>query len=147
MVTQRDEYRSLYQSYLEACNEHDFDRMQSFYTSTITVNDVPMDAAAVTAQLVPIVSAFPDWHWNVRHLVIDGDAIALHFSVTGSHRGTFLGIEATGRHVTISEFTLYLVEGGKFAKVWDFAYTDEILRQIGAEAGAASSTFADQAQS
>ena len=42
-MTQRNEYRSLYLSYLKYCNEHDFDRMASFYTPTIKVNDAPMD--------------------------------------------------------------------------------------------------------
>jgi predicted ester cyclase len=104
VVTQRDEHRSLYLSYLRYCNEHDFDRMASFYTSTIKVNDVPMDPAAVTAQFAPLISAFPDWHWEIRHIVVDGDYIAVHFTVTGTHRGAFQGIEATDRRVTISEF-------------------------------------------
>jgi hypothetical protein len=33
--------------------------------------------------------------------------------------------------VTISEFTLYRVEGGKFAEIWDYADTDAVMRQIG----------------
>ena len=131
MVTQRDEHRSLYLSYLRYCNEHDFDRMASFYTSTIKVNDVPMDPAAVTAQFAPLISAFPDWHWQIRHIVVDSDYIAVHFTVTGTHRGAFQGIEATGRRVTISEFTLYRVEDGKFAEVWDLANMDAVMRQIG----------------
>jgi predicted ester cyclase len=102
-MTQRNEHRSLYLSYLEYCNEHDFDRMASFYASTIKVNDVPMDSAAVAAQFALLFSAFPDWHWEIRHLVVDGDYIALHFTVTGTHLGAFQGIEATGRRVTISE--------------------------------------------
>ena len=61
-MTQRDEHRSLYLSYLEYCNEHDVDRMASFYTSTIRVNDVSMGPAAVAAQFPPLFSAFPDWH-------------------------------------------------------------------------------------
>lgn len=130
-MTQRDEYRSLYLSYLEHCNEHDFDRMASFYTPTIKVNDVPMDPAAVTAQFVPLISAFPDWHWEMRHLVVDGDDIAVHFTVTGTHRGAFQGIEATGRRVGVSEFTLYRVEDGKFAEVWDLTDMDAVMRQIG----------------
>lgn len=117
-------------SYLDACNAHDFDRMASFYTSTIRVNDIPMDATEVTTQFVPLVSAFPDWHWEVRHLVVDGDYIALHFEVTGSHRGTFQGIEATGRRVAISQFTLYRVQSGKFSEVWDFADMNEVMKQI-----------------
>jgi predicted ester cyclase len=131
LVTQRDEYRSLYLSYLKYCNEHDLDRMASFYTSTIKVNDVLMDPAAVAAQFAPLISAFPDWHWEIRHLVIDGDYISAHFTVTGTQRGAFQGIEATGRRVTITDFTLYRVEDGKFAEVWDLADMDEVMRQIG----------------
>ena len=130
MVTQPDEYRSLYLAYLKCCNEHDLDGMASFYTPTIKVNDVPMEPAAVTAQFAPVISAFPDWHWEIRHLVVDGDYIALHFTVTGTHRGTFQGIEATGRQVTISEFTLYRVEDGKFTEVWDLTDMDAVMRQI-----------------
>jgi predicted ester cyclase len=105
--------------------------MASFYTSTIKVNDVPMDPPAVTAQFEPLISAFPDWHWEMRHIVVDGDYIAVHFTVTGTHRGAFQGIEATGRRVTISEFTLYHLEDGKFAEVWDLADMDTVMRQIG----------------
>jgi predicted ester cyclase len=76
-VTQREEHRSLYLSYLEYCNEHDFDRMASFYTSTIKVNDVPMDPAAVAAQFALLFSAFPDWHWEIRRLVVDGESAAI----------------------------------------------------------------------
>jgi predicted ester cyclase len=81
------------------------------------VNDTLMDPAAVRAQFAPLISAFPDWHWEIPHLIVDGDYIAVHFTVTGTDRGAFQGIEATGRRVTTSEFTLYHLKDGKFAKV------------------------------
>ncbi|MET9026378.1 ester cyclase [Nocardia sp. NPDC004168] len=131
MLTKRDEHRSRYLSYLERCNEHDFDGMATFYTPTIKVNDVPMDPVAVTTQFSHLFAAFPDWHWDMRNLLVDGDYIALHFTVTGTHRGAFRGIEATGRRVTISELTLYRLEDGKFAEVWDQADMDALMKQIG----------------
>jgi predicted ester cyclase len=70
-MTQREEHRSLYLSYLEYCNKHDLDRMASFYTSTIKVNEVPKEPAAVAAQFTPLFSAFPDWHWEIRNLVVE----------------------------------------------------------------------------
>ena len=130
-MTQRDEHRSLYLSYLEYCNNHDVDRMASFYTSTIKVNDVPMSPAAVAAQFTTLFSAFPDWHWQIRNLVVDDEYIAVHFTVTGTHRGTFDGSQATGRPVTTSEFTFYRVEDGKFAEVWDLSDMDAVMKQIG----------------
>ena len=129
-MTQCEKLRSLYLSYLECCNEHDVDRMASFYASTIKVNDVPMGPAGVAAQFAPLFSAFPDWHWEMRHLVVDGDYIALHFTVTRTHRGSFQGIKATGRRVTTVEFTLYRLEDDKFAEVWDLTDMDAVMREI-----------------
>ncbi|OJZ65861.1 hypothetical protein BRW65_27455 [Mycobacterium paraffinicum] len=129
-MTQLHDYRSLYNSYLEYCNEHDFDSMASFYTPTIKVNGVPMDPASVTEQFAPLISAFPDWHWEMRHIVVDEENIVVHFEVTGTHRGTFQGIAATGRGVSISEFTLYRLEDGKFAEVWDLVDMAALMKQI-----------------
>lgn len=129
-MTQGDDYRSLYLSYLKYCNDHDFDSMASFYTPTIKVNDAPMEPAAVTAQFAPLISAFPDWHWEMRHIVVDDDNIVVHFKVTGTHLGAFQGIEATGRRVSVSEFTLYHLESGKFAEVWDLLDMTALLKQI-----------------
>jgi predicted ester cyclase len=117
----RSEMRKLYEGYLQACNAHDFDTMATYYSRNIRVNDAPMDPDAVAKQFAPIVSAFPDWHWHVRNIAIEDDLISLHFTVTGTHRGAFEGLGPTGRRVTITEFTLYRVEGGKFADVWDLA--------------------------
>jgi hypothetical protein len=92
---------------------------------------LPMTPADVAAQFAPLVTAFPDWHWQMRHIVIDGDDIVVHFTVTGTHRGPFRGIEATGRRIKTSEFTMYHVSDGKFAGVWDLLDVDTIMQQIG----------------
>lgn len=124
------EVRSLYLSYLQRCNEHDFDGMESFYAPTIKVNDSPMNPADVAGQFAPITAAFPDWHWEVRNLVIDGDLIAVHFQVTGTHQGTFGDVEPTGRRVSITQFTFYRLDDGKIAEVWDHADMDAVMKQI-----------------
>lgn len=130
-MSQHDEYRSLYLSYLKCCNEHDLDGMAAFYAPMMKVNGVPMEPTAVTAQFEPTISGFPDWHWDMEHLVIDGDDIVVHFTVTGTHQGAFEGIAATGRRVTISQFTLYRVDDGKFSEVWDLVDTNALMKQIG----------------
>jgi predicted ester cyclase len=130
-VTRHDEYRSLYLSYLKCCNDHDLEGMASFYAPTMKVNGIPMEPTAVTAQFEPTIAGFPDWHWDMQHIVIDGDDIAVHFMVTGTHQGAFEGIEATGRPVTVSQFTLYRLHDGKFAEVWDLVDTNALMKQIG----------------
>lgn len=129
----REDHETLYQAYLECCNAHDFDGMTTFYTPTLMVNDTPIPAGAVTEQFAPLVHAFPDWRWEVRSLVTERDLISLHFTVTGTHLATFQGIEATGRRIAVQEFTLYRVEGGKFAQVWDLLDVNSLLGQIGGD--------------
>jgi predicted ester cyclase len=125
-----DEHRSLYLSYIEYCNAHDFNAMEKFYASPININDKPWSPSEVTAQFKPLVAAFPDWHWTIRHLTIENGYIALHSSVTGTHQGEFRGIQATGRHVTTSQFTLYRLEDGKFTDVWDLIDINSVVDEI-----------------
>ena len=130
-MTQHNEHRCLYLSYLKCCNDHDLEGMASFYASTMKVNGVPMEPAAVTAQFEPTIAGFPDWHWDMQHIVIDGDDIVVHFMVTGTHQGAFAGIGATGRPVRVSQFTLYRLDDGKFAEVWDLVDMNALMKQIG----------------
>ncbi|MEW5812763.1 MAG: ester cyclase [Actinomycetota bacterium] len=129
-MSTRAELEALYSSYLDACNAHDLARMSTFYSPDIKVNDAPMQHDAVAAQFAPIFAAFPDWHWTVRNLAIDGDLISLHFTVTGTHRGTYLDLPATHRRVAITQFTLYRVTDGLFADVWDLADMAAIPGQL-----------------
>ncbi len=129
--TKIEEYRALYRSYLQHCNSHNFESMESFYTSPLNVNDEPWSPKKVTAQFKPLIAAFPDWHWEVRNLTIEGDYLALHFKVTGTHQGNFQGIGPTGRRITTSQFTLYHVVDGKFADVWDLVDMESVMKQIG----------------
>jgi len=130
MAGQEDANRALYEKYLVLCNAHDFDGMQDFYTSPITINDEPWAPSKVTDQFKPIIAAFPDFRWHVRHLGADGAFLYLHFKITATHRSEFQGIAPTGRQVTTTEFTIYQVKEGKFTAVWDHLDVDSMVKQI-----------------
>jgi steroid delta-isomerase-like uncharacterized protein len=44
-------------------------------------------------------AGFPDIHWVVEEMVAEGDKVVTRFTWTGTHRGEFLGVPATGRSV------------------------------------------------
>jgi steroid delta-isomerase-like uncharacterized protein len=46
-------------------------------------------------------SAFPDLHFFVEEQIADGDKVLTRFEWTGTHRGEFVGIPATGRSVKV----------------------------------------------
>jgi hypothetical protein len=60
---------------------------------------------------------FPDIHLTVEDRIFGGDKVVARNTWTGTHRGTFLGVEPTGKQVTINTIDIWRVEGGKFAAV------------------------------
>ncbi|MEM5313002.1 ester cyclase [Paraburkholderia sp. JHI869] len=46
-------------------------------------------------------AAFPDMHWRVEEQLTEGERVLTRFEWTGTHRGTFLGVDATGRSVKV----------------------------------------------
>lgn len=119
-----------YRRYLERCNEHRFDTLGEFVAQDVIVNDAPQGLPAYVAGLEAVARAFPDYHWELRHLLVDGDVIAAHFTDTGTHRGAFLGVAATGRAVTTTELAVYHVAQERIERVWVAADNATLLAQL-----------------
>ena len=57
-------------------------------------------------------TAFPDLHFAVEEQITEGDKVATRFEWTGTQRGEFIGIPATGRSVKVWGVVIdRLVEG------------------------------------
>jgi len=65
-------------------------------------------------------AAFPDWRHEVQRdsLIAEGDLVAGRWKLEATHRGNFLGIEATGRHVVMDEAGIMRIVGGKMVEGW-----------------------------
>ena len=126
----KNELAEFYRRYNACCNEHRYDDLGEFVAPGVVINgtDRGLDAYAEGQRIV--VSGFPDFHWELRHLVIDAPWIAAHLTDTGTHRGTFFGVEPTGRAVSIEEFAFYRVEAGRIAEVWGMTFHVELLDQL-----------------
>ncbi|WP_233885495.1 ester cyclase [Paraburkholderia flagellata] len=46
-------------------------------------------------------AAFPDMHWRVEEQLTEGDRVLTRFEWTGTHKGAFLGVDATGRSIKV----------------------------------------------
>jgi len=126
----RSEVAAFYRHYLAVCNAHAFDRLSAFVAEDVWVNDRWQGLTAYVAGLRAVVRAFPDYHWQLRGLLIDGDSIAAHFTDTGTHRGEFMSVAPTGRQVTTSEFAVYRLERERIAQVWVTADNLRLLEQL-----------------
>ena len=121
---------AFYRRYLDACNAHDFDALDRFVAADVEVNGEWQGLSDYVVGLREVVRGFPDYHWDLRHLMVAGDRIAAHFVDTGTHRGEAFGVPATGRSVRIQEFAFYRLAGGVIAEVWVATDNLTLLRQI-----------------
>jgi aspartyl-tRNA synthetase len=125
-----DGLAAFYRRYNACCNEHRFDDLAEFVARDVMVNGTDRGLDAYAEELRVVVRGFPDCHWDLRHLVVDPPWIAAHFADTGTHRGPFLGVPATGRSVSVQEFACYRVDAGRIAEVWGTADDLHLLQQL-----------------
>jgi predicted ester cyclase len=128
--TTSDDLAAFYRAYNACCNAHDFEALGEFVAPDVVVNGTEHGLAAYISGLSGIVRAFPDYRWDLQHLLIDGSWIAAHFHDTGTHRDAFLGMSATGRPVSTQEFAVYRVCEGRIVEVWVAADNLRLLEQL-----------------
>jgi predicted ester cyclase len=126
----RRDIESFYRRYNRRCNDHEFDLLGEFVAERVEVNGRTQDLDGYIADLRAVVRAFPDYRWEIRHLLVDGDWVSAHFHDTGTHRGTYLGVPATGRVVSTQEFALYRVFNDRIVEVWVTADDLHLLNQL-----------------
>jgi steroid delta-isomerase-like uncharacterized protein len=75
--------------------------------------------------------AFPDFSAAIRYMVAEGDLVATYKTFSGTHEGEFMGIPATGKHLTFDAFDLLRLRGGKVVDHWVVLDVAGLLRQMG----------------
>jgi predicted ester cyclase len=124
------ELAAFYRRYNACCNEHRLADLGEFVAHDVVVNGSERRLDAYADALRPVVLAFPDFRWQLQHLMVDAPWIAVHLTDAGTHRATFLGVEATGRTVSTEEFAFYRIAAGRIAEVWGTAFHAHLVEQL-----------------
>lgn len=75
--------------------------------------------------------AFPDMRVEVEKLVADEDNVAFAYTLTGTHKGDFMGVEGTNNHVKVRGMQISRFKDGKMVERWGSSDELGILKQIG----------------
>jgi len=106
-----------------------------YYTSDFIFHNlagVDMTRAKQMQSDIELVSAFPDSSYQIDDILAEGDRVAIRVTMNGIHRGTFMGIPPTGKHVVGKGEEIYRVTGGKIAESWCIIDAHGLLNQLGA---------------
>jgi steroid delta-isomerase-like uncharacterized protein len=80
-------------------------------------------------------AAFPDLEWVVDEMVAEREMVASRFTWRGTHRGSFLGVPATGKQVTVTGMVFDRVVGGQLVESQILTDTLSLLTQLGVMSG------------
>jgi steroid delta-isomerase-like uncharacterized protein len=136
-ISKQEQNKQLVRQFFEASDHQDAEMMDQLVSSTnysLHFSGMPpMDWNTNKEQfLAPFNKAFPDLRRNIVDMVAEGDKVAVSINVTGTYKGEFQGIPATGKQVSFTAMDILTIIDGKITEEWATADMMGLMQQIGA---------------
>jgi steroid delta-isomerase-like uncharacterized protein len=77
-------------------------------------------------------AAFSHTELTIEQLVTEGDTVSAHWTLTGTHTGSFVGVSPTGKRVQVAGMEINRIIDGKIVEIWRLSDTMTLMQQIGA---------------
>ena len=113
----REQMIARYAAYLDVCNRHAWQDLAPFLADTVVVNGQARTRGEYAADLAELDETFPDYRWELRRAVVEGDWVAVHLRDFGTRTGTFRGVLGDGSQVETDEFDMYRFVDGLIHEV------------------------------
>lgn len=130
----RDQAKSLVEDFFEAVNRGALERFDQLvhpdYKDHLA-GQLP-GREAVREYFKSIRVTFPDLIMTILATVAEGDRIAVHNRIEGTHTGPMGDVPPTGRRMSVEAFQLYRIENGQLAEHWEVADVASLMRQLSA---------------
>jgi steroid delta-isomerase-like uncharacterized protein len=104
-------------------NERRLDRLGDFFAADYvehnqTVASFGKGVAGYQAFLGHLFAGYPDDKVTIDQLVASPDWVSYRATETGTNKGTFLNIPATGKQATWTEIQFFRIANGKIVEHW-----------------------------
>lgn len=101
------------------------------YRRHLSPADEPLDREGQRERIVGFRAAFPDIHFSVEDIVASGERVVFRAVLSGTHRGDFMGVAATGRRISVALMDMVRFDdSGRFAEQWGGPDLWDIRRQL-----------------
>ena len=136
-LSKQERNKQLVRQFFEASDRQDAEMMDQLVSSTnysLHFSGMPPRNWNTNKEqfLAPFNKAFPDLRRNIVDMVAEGDKVAVSINVTGTYKGEFQGIPATGKQVSFTAMDILTIIDGKITEEWATADMMGLMQQIGA---------------
>lgn len=78
-----------------------------------------------------LFAAFPDLRLEIEQMLASGDFVVTRYRVSGTHKGTYAGITATNKRVSIQGCGVAEIRNGKAVRNKVYADNVTLFQQLG----------------
>jgi steroid delta-isomerase-like uncharacterized protein len=126
----------------EAINQGKLDVLREVFAPNVQDHDPAPDQGAGPDGFISFFTnlreAFPDLKIAPEETVADEEKVAIAYTMTGTHKGNFLGIPATGKKIKARGVQIARFKDGKIVERWGSSDELGILKQVGGVKGVQS---------
>ena len=130
-----EENKALVRRFYEELNKGNMDIIDELFATNPTYHGpIPSGesgSARTKRGLSEWRSAFPGIEFVIEDQIAEGDKVVSRVSYTGTHKGEFMGLPATGNHFATSAVVIFRITGGKINETWLLRDDLSMLLQLG----------------
>jgi steroid delta-isomerase-like uncharacterized protein len=130
-----EENKAIAKQAVEAINAGDFAKLESLVAPDAADHAVPPGMPptreSATQFLTMFRGAFPDLTYTLEDVIAEGDRVVQRATASGTMKGDFLGMPATGKSATWAEIHIVRVNDGKIVEHWASVDQLGMLQQLG----------------
>ena len=79
------------------------------------------------------LNAFPDMHFTIDDIFVEGDKVAVRYTLSGTHKGELWGVPPTNKKGTMWVIEISHIVGGKVVEVWARFDTLSFMKELGSK--------------
>jgi steroid delta-isomerase-like uncharacterized protein len=93
---------------------------------------MPNDREGVKVLTSLLRSAFPDFKATIDDVLAEGDKVVMRQTWSGTQKGEFMGVPATGKRVSFGVIDIVRFANGKVVEHWGLMDSMSLMQQLGA---------------
>jgi steroid delta-isomerase-like uncharacterized protein len=93
---------------------------------------IPTGREGVKVLTTALRTAFPDFKATINDILADGDKVVIRMTWSGTQKGEFMGVPASGKHVSFGVIDIIRIANGKFVEHWGQMDSMSLMQQLGA---------------
>jgi steroid delta-isomerase-like uncharacterized protein len=123
--------------YDEVWNKRRLELVDEIISTSHALHDPNVSGSAVgpeayKRQVTRFIMAFPDLRFSIEDIVVEKEKVAVAWSITGTHKGEFLGIAPTNKRVSVEGITISHIADGKIMDSYISWDALGMIHQLGA---------------